>query len=359
MNVYINGRFLTQSVTGVQRYAHELVKALDAMIGRGEIDPQRFRLVLLAPRDLLVEPEYRFIALRKIGIFSGHYWEQLELPFYARDGILLSLTNAAPVLKRRQIVTIHDAAVFAFPNVYSFFFRQWYRILIRLLGKTAQSIVTVSNFSKNELSTYCGIASDKIRVFYEGKEHLTSAVSDPKILVSHQLTRNGYVLASASMNPNKNIKSVIEAVNLLGDNCLKIVVAGGANPKVFNFRQTLQLDNVVDVGYVNDGELKALYENALCLVYPSFYEGFGLPPLEAHACGCPVVVSSAASLPEVCRGAALYCNPYNPADIADIIRVLMSNATLREELKELGLAQGERFTWRRCATELFDMVRNS
>jgi glycosyltransferase involved in cell wall biosynthesis len=150
---------------------------------------------------------------------------------------------------------------------------------------------------------------------------------------------------------------VITAVKLLGYSDIKVVVAGGTNPKVFKPSQTHEVGNIINVGYVDDSELRALYEHALCLVYPSYYEGFGLPPLEAQACGCPVIVSSAASLPEVCQGAALFCNPYDPADIAYNISQLINEPGLREELQRLGLEQAERLSWKSCAKEIFLLIR--
>jgi glycosyltransferase involved in cell wall biosynthesis len=357
VKIYLNGRFLTQSITGVQRYAHEVIKALDELVAEGSIDASGHSFTLLVPPDVGEFPAYRSISVRCVGRLAGHYWEQFELPLHSRDGVLLSLTNAAPLLKKQQVVTMHDAAVFAFPEAYSSFFRLWYRVLMNLLGRNARIIVTVSNFSRNELITYCSINPDKIRVIYEGKEHITAAAADDGILARHDLMPNRYVLASGSTNPNKNIQSVISAVKLLGERDLKVVVAGGANPKVFKSSHAHEAGNIVNVGYVSDGELRSLYEHALCLAYPSYYEGFGLPPLEAQACGCPVVVSSAASLPEVCQGTALFCNPYDPADIAANIRQLIDRPALRQELRENGLRKVQRLTWRKCAAAIFDVVR--
>src|SRR5207253_1940106 len=123
-----------------------------------------------------------------------------------------------------------------------------------------------------------------------------------------------YVLAVGSLTPNKNFNGVVRAATLLGDLDCKIVAAGGANTRVFN-GVALADDALIMAGYVTDGELHALYENAACFIFPSFYEGFGLPPLEAMHCGCPVIVSDRASLPEVCGEAAVYCDPDDPADM--------------------------------------------
>jgi glycosyltransferase involved in cell wall biosynthesis len=115
----------------------------------------------------------------------------------------------------------------------------------------------------------------------------------------------------------------------------------------------MQSEHVTHLGYVTDGELRALYENALCFVYPSMYEGFGLPPVEAMTCGCPVIVAKAASLPEICGDAALYCDPMDPRDIARAIRLLAGNSSLRDELRAKGRVRAAGLTWKACAQEVW------
>ena len=134
-----------------------------------------------------------------------------------------------------------------------------------------------------------------------------------------------------------------------------IVAAGGGNSRVFSGMEVHD-DKLVLAGYVSDGELRALYENAQCFVYPSFYEGFGLPPLEAMHCGCPVIVSNRASLPEVCAGAAAYCEPDDPADIARVMRRVLTSAALRSEMRDAGLQRAALFTWRKSADRLEDIL---
>jgi glycosyltransferase involved in cell wall biosynthesis len=113
---------------------------------------------------------------------------------------------------------------------------------------------------------------------------------------------------------------------------------------------------LVPAGYVTNGELRALYESAACFVFPSFYEGFGLPPLEAMHCGCPVVVSDRASLPEVCGSAAVYCDPDDPADIAKQLRLVLTSPTLRSELRAAGIERARQFSWRKSAAQLNELL---
>jgi len=355
VKIFINGRFLTQSITGVQRYAVELVKALDRLLTEKAIDPLLYSFELLVPRNVKHELDLRHIPMRRVGHLTGHLWEQLELPFHSRRNLLVNLCNAAPMATRNQVVTIHDAAVFGFPSAYSLLFRTWYRFMLKRLGKVASQVITVSAFSRRELIHYCDIVENKLKVVHEGAEHIVNVGSQSCVLEKFNLTGRRYILAVSSLNPNKNFIAVVKAIEFMQDMDVDFVIAGGTNPAVFSTTSSLQT-GVKYVGYVSDGELRALYEHAACFVYPSFYEGFGLPPLEAMACGCPVIVSQAASLPEVCGDAALYCDPESPSDIAEKVRIVLSNESFREELRKKGLMQVPQFSWERCARETFAVI---
>lgn len=174
MKVYINGRFLSQSITGVQRYAVELIKTIDKMLEKGEINSQRCNFILLAPRKIKPSFVLRNITVKNVGFLNGHLWEQLELPLYSRNGLLMNLCNSAPILKKKKIVTIHDASVFARPENFSTSYRIWYKILLKILCKSAKKIITVSFFSKKELNKYCSITEKNVQVIYLGKEHVLS-----------------------------------------------------------------------------------------------------------------------------------------------------------------------------------------
>lgn len=344
--IFINGRFLAQSVTGVQRYAREVVLALDDLLEAGEIDRDRYAFVLVSPVGASDFPGLKHIAIRSMGPLRGQAWEQLFLPAISRKGWLLSFCNVGPLIKRRHVVTIHDASIFAYPEAYSPGFRAWYRFALPLLGKTSARIITDSHFSESELIKYCGLPPDKIAVVPLGVDHMSRLQPDYDVFQKHRLGEKPYILAVSSLSPHKNFMRLVQAFDLLRNEDVDIVVAGGANSKVFsNSRFSSNQSNVHYIGYVSDGELKALYERAHCFVYPSLYEGFGLPPLEAMACGCPVIVSNAASLNEVCGAAALYCDPNSQEDIADKIGLLLTDETLREKLCETGRLRAAKFLW--------------
>ncbi len=351
--IYINGRFLTQQTTGVQRFAREIVGALDTILVAKHSSPAP-GIVLLTPPGAARLNGLRAIESRAVGVLRGQAWEQLELPRYTRDGVCLNLCNTAPLAGRSTVVTIHDAGVFAVPAAYSHAFRLWYRLLHPQLGRRALRTVTVSEFSRAELSRYIGIAPEAITVIPNGGEHILSEPADRRILERLGL-KGRYVLAVSSRSPHKNFAGIQAAMKYMRHQDFTLIFAGGANARIFRKAETVSGEARL-AGRVTDAELRALYENAECFVYPSFYEGFGLPPLEAMTCGCPVVVSRSASLPEVCGNAAVYCDPSDPADIAGALNRVLDSRALQEELRCRGSERAARFTWRRAALALLTLL---
>jgi glycosyltransferase involved in cell wall biosynthesis len=354
--VFINGRFLAQPVTGVQRYAREVVKALDALLCERVLDPARTEVTLLAPRSGAGVPPLRRIRLRRAGRLAGHAWEQLELPALSRGGVLLNLCNTAPLAGGAQVVTLHDAAVYRVPQAYTPAFRAWYRVLWAGLARLAPVICTVSEFSRRELAACLGIPAARIRLTTESGEHVLGTPPDAGVLDRLEVRARPFVLAVSTANPSKNFAAVVRAIELAPAAGFDFVVAGGVDPRVFARAAQPLPATVKRAGYVNDGELRALYEHAACFVHPSLYEGFGLPPLEAMRCGCPVLASDAASIPEVCGDAALYCDARSPAEIARKLDALMRDPGMRRTLAERGRAHAARFSWRSAAAANWDAV---
>lgn len=359
MRVFINGRFLSQTITGVQRAARETVRALERLAAAADPAVSGLELEILAPPGTSVSNQPTHIPVRLIGTLSGHAWEQLELPWHSRTGVLVSLANAAPLIRSRQCVTLHDASVFAVPEAYSPLYLRWYRTLIPALGRRAARIITDSNFSRTELARRAGINEDKIRVVPLGAEHILATPCDISVLANAGLQGRPFILAVSSHSAHKNLKALCEAARNLDNRAYQVVIAGGSNARVFETEATSWPAGVKHLGYVTDAQLRALYTHASCFVYPSLYEGFGLPPLEAMSCGCPVVVSNAASLPEVCGDAAVYCDPHDPADIARSIARVMEDDALREDLRCRGYQQAREFTWDRSARLLIDILRET
>jgi glycosyltransferase involved in cell wall biosynthesis len=347
----INGKFFCQRITGTQRYARELLHQFDRLLATE--DYRRLAIEVLVPKFMPSSapsmPGYANLRVRAVGRMSGTRWEQLELPYYCRGQVLLTLSGGAPVLHPHNIVALHDAAVAAAPAGYSIPYRLWHKNICRHMARTAEHIFTNSNFSKSEIVKWYGADSKKISVIPLGSDHTLHSTADPSALQRFGLSGK-YVLAVSSHNPNKNFQRIVQAFGHL-DHSMQLVIAGGQDSRIY--RNGLQLPAGVRVlGYVSDAELKALYENAACFVFASLYEGFGLPPLEAMSSGCPVVVSRAGSLPEIFNGQAFFCDPYRPEDIAAAIQRAVEFPPAADQLK----AFAGKFSWEKCARQTLEIL---
>lgn len=363
--IFINARFLSQHVTGVQRYATELVKALDSLIGSGEIDTKKFSFVMLASRNSKHELNLKHIPLRKVGYLNGHSWEQLELPFYSHTGLLICPCNTAPVASlvsnQKTVVVVHDLSHLYFPEAYSFAFRILYKTVIPLVFIKADAVITVSESEKASILNYYDWSESKLYAIQNGallnsylheKESISSGLSS---------TPGRFVLYVGSLSRRKNFQGVLQAIAYLSREDDVFLTVVGAEGKSFNCREfniPSKIVNKVEFkGQVNNiYELIKLYKAASCLIFPSFHEASPLPPVEAMTCGCPVIASSIPALVERCGDAALYCNPYDSEDIAAKISLLINDPVLREELRYKGLERVKQFTWEKCARETFAII---
>jgi glycosyltransferase involved in cell wall biosynthesis len=358
-SVFLNGRFLRQAVTGVQRFSAEMTIAIDQLVLSGEWP----ETVILAPSS--VEPDiggsavaaYQRLRLRQIGRTQGHLWEQTELPNAARGGVLVNLGNTAPVLAgRRQVVVIHDAGVFDTPTSYSRPFRAWYKTLQRGLVLTGARVVTVSEFSRLRIVNHLGLDPANVAVIYEGADHIQRVSPDPAALQRYDLRPREFALVVSSRVTHKNLEALHGAAAGLKRRGMVIAVAGGSNDAVFRDVP----DSGVDerrLGRVTDAELRTLYENAACLLFPSRYEGFGLPPVEAMACGCPVLAARGGAVEEICADGALYFTNGDRRMIAETIDRLLDDHDLCDQLRTRGRARAAALSWDASARALGEIVR--
>jgi glycosyltransferase involved in cell wall biosynthesis len=354
----VNGRFLTQSQTGVQRYALNVVKALDHALDESGAE----QVVTVIHPQGAPDPGLRSMGLVHGGRLRGHAWEQVELPLLAR-GRLLNLCNTAPAAKADQIVCIHDANVFTAPDSYTPGFRAFYRTLQPLLARRGVQLATVSQASARQLARYLPVSTADIAVLPNGHEHalawdIAKARLAPAFLAARAVGDRPYVLALGSRARHKNLALLIDIAPSLAASGIDVVIAGGG-ADIFAEQALGQTPTVGLIGRVSDDDLAYLLERALCLVFPSWTEGFGLPIIEAMARGCPVVSSNCASMPEVCGDAALLASPDDPAAWISHIRTLAGSVTLREELVGRGRDRLPSFSWRRTAEGYLDLVSSA
>lgn len=348
-----NGRFATQKTTGVQRVARELIAALGHLPGNGGVT------VVVPPQPELQSVDGTHLV--KIGFGKGVFWEQLVLPVFAGRHRIVNLSNSASIFRLNQVIYMHDAAVFDVPAHFSRRFRAWYRFMFWILARTSSCVVTNSDFSRQRLAHHCAVPAERISVVPLGADHLDAITPDASVLQEYGLESKRFVLAVSNMNPTKNFGRILESFRQLNDPSIDLVIVGMKNASVFGDVQDMRAiaPNIKAVGYLNDQKLKALYQHAHCFVYPSIYEGFGIPPLEAMRCGCPVIVGRSSALPETCGDAALYCDPYSSEDIADKMRTLLLMPEVRSTMIERGYSHAARFRWDTSAEMLRQVIHRS
>jgi glycosyltransferase involved in cell wall biosynthesis len=354
----INARFLGQPLSGVQRYAGELLDAFDRILTANPFLHQRIGPVTAySPACAAVRPtRWQRIRHRPLPGGNGHLWEQVALARASRGTLLLSLCGSGPIVKRDQIIVIHDANIFTLPGAFAPGYRLFHKAMRPRLARNAHTVATVSHAAAATLAPFLGVDPGRFAVIPNSAAHILTVVTDPATLTAFGLDRGGYFLAVGNQSPNKNMARLIAAHASV--DTLPLVVAGGTAPGLATdlpmpSRRTRHL------GRVSDGQLRALYEGAAAFVWPSLSEGFGIPPLEAMALGTPVLSSRTPAMPEVLGDAALYFDPTSPPDIAAALRRFsVITPAAREAMITGGFARAAGYSWESSAERLVDLVLN-
>lgn len=350
--IAVNARFLTQEITGVQRFGIEISLRLKGMFGD--------EVMFLTPPDIVQTTYAQRLNTKVIGVHKGHIWEQWDLPKYLKEQkspLLLCLCNTAPLFYKNKIVTVHDVAFMAYPQTFNKSFLYFYRFMIPRIMVSAKRILTVSEFSKNEIIKYYNIDAGKIAVIHN------AVTNDFRKIQDDTLQKEKYVLAVSSLNYRKNFIAVLQAFDALlkqNQDILLYIIGDLQNSNFSNINIDQYKDNpkIKFLGRVTDSDLIRYYSNAFAFVYPSFYEGFGIPPLEAQACGCPVICAKASCLPEIFGNSVSYCNPNNPASLAETIINLCNDEQLRSDLIERGLRNVAKYSWGKSADKIFKVINS-
>ncbi len=337
--IFINGKFWGQRVTGVQRYAREIVAELDKVC-------QGLDVTIVLPKDAAqVCPPYQNIKTAVCGKKSSTLWEQTTFARYVRKhhGVSVNLCNAAPLFAPK-IVCVHDMKAFAHPEYFTATFRLWYHILFRNIMKKAKAILTVSEFSKREILKYFPKMKAEIYVAENAWQHFARTEKNDAAPEKYGLKPQEYFFALSSLEPNKNLKWIIGTAQNAPNEVF--AVAGGLNSRVFAEKKTELPPNVKLLGYVSDEDSAGLMQNCKAFLFVTFYEGFGIPPLEALSAGAKcVIVSDTEVMHEVLGENAVYVSPQEYCREPGALAVPVGNACL------------EKYSWERSAQKLLEVLK--
>jgi glycosyltransferase involved in cell wall biosynthesis len=293
-------------------------------------------------------------------------WEQLELPALiaeVRPDVYLSLTGVLPAVKTcAQVTVIHDAGVEEEPGFYPTSLWRYLTRWLRAAALQADRVVTVSQFARSGIERAYGIPAERTEVIPPAAEGMFQPVPDDderRRLLSRYRMVEPYLITVAAAEPNKNLPAVLEAYRLAGGKRgtgHRLALAGGTGGAAPALQQTVRRlgleDEVWLLGYVTRDHLPSLYSGATCFLWASLYEGFGLPPLEAMACGTPVISSERAAMPEVLGEAAMLVDPTDPRAMGDALGAVLSDRSLRERMREAGLERARSFSWHDSAARM-------
>jgi glycosyltransferase involved in cell wall biosynthesis len=333
----VNGRFLTQPVTGVQRYAWNVCAAINASLSLVEAHAP-----IIAPPSA-PDPGFSAMPLIGSGPFSGQLWKRSVLPARCQ-GRLLNLGNLGPLVTADQVICIHDANKFVEPESCGGSFRVVYSTVQRVLARRAAH-------------RYLPVRAADIEVLPTGHEHALAWDPASARIAPSDADERGFVLALGSRARHKKLQLLINIAPQVAAMGLEVVIAGGG-AGIFTEEVLASLPNVKMFGQLTDHHLAYLMDRAVCLVFPSWTEGFGLPIVEAMARGCPVISSDRVSMPEVCGDAALMAAPDNSAAWTSHLHRLLASPELRRDLITRGRGQVGLFSWTKTAAQYLDLMRD-
>ena len=350
-------RMLVEPPDGISRYSLELLRRLPTLMPDDDIfavgDPIGVRGHVAAARVL---------RSRTTSISAA---EQLELPWILRRGrvdLFHATLFVAPLLGRRPyVLTLHDMNYLELPQLYGRHRQLYFQTAVRLFAWRARAIVTVSEFSKREIERHLGISAERIEVVPNGVDERFRPMGEKAIAAVRQRwgLPQDFLLYVGSYAPHKNVPFLLRAFARIKD--APSLVLCGRNPE--SIRGEIARLGLHGRAFAIPGQgddaLPALYSGATAFIFPSLYEGFGLPPLEAMACGTPTIVSDAASLPEVTGGAALTFPVDDEDALGDRIREIIGSSGLRERLSQSGRARAAQFRWEACAARMAEIYRRA
>lgn len=359
LRLLVDSISLLSSFTGIGRYTYEISQQLEQ---RQNIDIAYFygyyskkllkpslgteikSLKSIVVKNPIIKKMVRKLLFTTSRIFASSYDLYWQPNFIPNDGIKA----------KKTVTSVHDFSFLLHRDFHpkeriEHFERYFYKNIVR-----SDMIITGSEYSKQEIMQRLDFKEDKVKVIYHGIDHhLFKKYKD--LNVDFELPSK-FILSVGSIEPRKNLLGLLKAYNILDDdikkeyNLVLVGFKGWGNNKIMNIISKNKT-NIHYLGFINDEELAKVYNLASLFVFPSFYEGFGLPPLEAMACGTPVVSSNLSSMPEVCVDAAVYCDPHDIEDIKNKITLVLNDTNLQNSMIHKGLERAKQFTWQRSTDE--------
>ena len=347
MRYLIDGLFLAQNLTGIQRYAYEICNELDKIITKDELG-------ILVPEYVKEVPAYTNIKVIRFGNNKSYLWEQIDYKNYLKHNKLngLCLTNEIPILYPKGIVCLHDISYRVNPH----FFRYakgrlsviWHSLNYYFAAKSSMKILTVSNFSRSEIERVYHVKKERISVIHNSWQHMNNVEESQDIFTKYPFLEDGkFYFSMSTLAANKNFKWILYAAKQNPND--QFDIAGGG--KLRGAAEALgfvDLPNVHFLGYVSDSEAKALMKRCKAFLFPTLYEGFGIPPLEAVACGCKqIIVSDIPCMHEIYGEYANYINPLNYENIE------LKNLKMIEDISDLL----KKYSWSGSAKKLYEIIK--
>ena len=370
-SIAMNGSMLDEHPTGVGVYSINLINNLSQLY----LNDQLQKLTVFTPTNSFLNKYVQTIKIPslvkssrygKMAAFSRFIWNTFYYPYQVRNfDLLISPTTHGSFVSGNQIITIHDLISLRYKNI-SVHQRFYFKYLLPFLILKAKLIITVSETTKRDIVSLLKCPPEKVKVVYNGYDHTNYfTIEGNRHLIERAYGVRKYLLAIGPTYPHKNFETLIRAYKELNDAVrieYPLVIAGGKGPYVHSLKKLVkQLDLEISVhfiGYVPVELMPSLYREAHALVFPSLYEGFGIPLLEAMACGCPVITSNTSSMPEVCGNAAMYFDPLDRDALKDAIVKLTDDKNLWNDLRERGVVQSKKFSWKQTAQNLKSLIEN-
>ncbi len=373
MRIAIDVRPTVGHFAGIGKYTYNLVKEIAKLDRENEYLLYSF---FLKPFSSDIEelaksqPNFSLKASRIPGRLMRFFWDYLKIPIepFLGEVDVFHITNyLIPYIRRAKLlVTIYDITPVLSPEYHNRYTRTYVKEKILFAAKKADRIIAISQHTKRDLIQTLGVPEDLIAVIYGGVGEQFQPIKNQEVLnrVKERYNiKDKYLLFLGTLEPRKNIPGLIRAFHKIKDRFpnYQLVIAGKRGWKfqeIFKTVEELRLeDRVIFTGYLPEEDIPSLYSGAELFIYPTLYEGFGFPPLEAMACGTPVITSNLSSLPEVVGEGGILIDPNNIDELSRAMESVLADENLRKGLREKGLRQAAKFSWERCARDTLKVYR--